>query len=698
MVFRSIPKYSAEKGELKSFVYSLSNKKLLLYRGADTGFFNKWCGVWMHSLKVYEYFAFRLNGEWLSPANIKRFIHAPWFVAHKYELKDEINMDLEATELVFMPDDLPAVVVLLKLENSSTEEKQISFEAEVAVNIRRKSEEFNLRKYESSFEDLRKCVLVKSEDEIFVCFGSDFKEDSLEIRAEMINHYREHYPAGELQRCFLPSIYRIELVLAPGEIYYLPFVFSSGYSKKECLDTFDNGISGWQSLLRSRVENKLKLMEEHYFVCDSKAIEELFTASVLNLDDFICWLDGGVYLRAGYPWFLEAWSRDDLWSCLGMISLGWFDVTAKTMKFFTRFRMHRLPCKVEIDRKRITTSYHGAGVDPLYLIVLDYLRGMSGRKFKELGKPEKEILKHLVLENYLVVHGPKETWMDSIERKGTAVEIQGMWVKAMERRDPELSRKLRKIFKNKFWNRELAYPFDSYSSLPSGRITPNCFVPAMLGLYNKRELEAIVERTEKELECDCGIRTLSFMDKDYDPSGYHTGSAWGLTTAWGAALYLTAGKQDAAISLLEKLARDLHREHVGFVAEAWDSGNKRRIGATAQLWSTSLIPYLIDEYLLGIRWDEENKRLLVAPRMPSGWRKIKRGIKKVRSATLKLEMSRLANGYELVLEFLEMPAFQCRVVMPTGVKNLYINGRKTEGRAATFVPKKKNVVRAVFRS
>ena len=649
----------------------------------------------MQTFKMYEYFAFKINDEWLSPSNVERFVIAPWFAAHKYKLKGNANSFLDVNEILFAPDDLSAIVVLLRLRNNSNAELPVRVEAEVAVNIRRKNEEFNLRKYETAFEDKRKCVIVKSEDDVFVCFGTDFKDGSLDIVSENINFYKEHYPSGELQRCFIPATYMIEFVLAPEETYYLPFVFSAGFSKKECLDSLDVSISNWRGLLRKRVKRKLKLLDDNYFICDSHALTKLFGAAVMNLDDFLCSVNGASYLRAGYPWFLEAWSRDDLWSCLGLISLGLFDQSASIMKFFTRFRMHRIPCTVAVDKKKMVTSYHGAGVDPLYLIVLDYLKSMSGKKWKDLSSVEKEILRHLVLENYLVVHGPRETWMDSIERRGTAVEIQGMWAKAMENRDDELAKKLKKVLKNRFWNRELMYPFDSYSSIPDGSVTPNCFVPAILGLYSKKELEMIIRKARSELECEYGIRTLSCRDKNYDPSGYHTGSSWGLTTLWGAALYIMGDKVNEGIALLEKLAMDLDRLHLGFVAEAWNSETGQCIGATAQLWSTALVPYVIDHHLLGIRWDEENNMLVIAPKMPAGWKKMRRGVKNVRSASFTLEMSRVTNGYELVIDFDRKGDILCTVVLPPGTKKLFVNGKQVAGRAATFKPKKKNVVRGV---
>ncbi len=689
-----IPKYKLSKKELNSHLYSVSNNRLFLYRSTNTGFFNKWCGIWMPPFKMYEYFAFKIQEEWLSPQNVARFIWTPFFAAHHYELRGEYKNALNVSELLFAPQNQSSIVVLLKLTNKTDKELSVKIEAEVAANIRRKHEEFNLRKYESWMDDKRKCIVVKSEDDNFICFGTDFRNEALEVLLNSMNYYKEHYPSGELQRCYIPASCVIEFALAPKETYYLPLVLSAGFSKKDCMDSFDASIARWRELLRDKVLGKLNLLDENYFECDSALISTLFSSAVLNMHDFLYNLDSTKYLIAGYPWFLEAWDRDDLWSCFGLISLGEFKLASEIMKFFTKFRLHRMPCTVMIDKKKVVASYHGAGIDPLYLLVLDHLKDMSGKDYKDLISVEKEILRNLVLENYLVVHGPKETWMDSIERNGTAVEIQGMWVKAMERRDEELAKKLEKAFKNKFWNKELMYPFDSYSNMPDGSVTPNCFVPAMFGLYNEKRLKKIAERAKEELESEYGIRTLSCKDKKYHPASYHRGSTWGLTTLWGAALYLIAGNIEDATKLLEKLAKDLGSLHVGFVAETWDSENGNCVGATAQLWSTSLVPFVIDKYLLGIEWDKANDVLIIAPKIPSGWKRMKRGIKKVRDNSFILEISRVANGYELVLNFVRKSEIKCKILMPKNVKKIFVNGKRFEGREVLFEPQMKNVIRA----
>ncbi|MEA3343587.1 MAG: hypothetical protein U9Q92_05445, partial [archaeon] len=119
--------------ELGAKEYNASGLHSFINRSADGGFKTKWCGVWVPPIKVFEYFAYRINGTWLSSENCSKCVVKPWGVKH-YFSRD----DLDVTEVVFAPDDYPSVISVIYLKNKTAREKKVRIDLEAAVNIRYK--------------------------------------------------------------------------------------------------------------------------------------------------------------------------------------------------------------------------------------------------------------------------------------------------------------------------------------------------------------------------------------------------------------------------------------------------------------------------------------------------------------------------------------------------------------------------------
>ncbi len=691
-----MPHFVIKDERINDVFYSLSGRKLFLYRAANNGFVNKWCGIWKPPFKFYEYFAFRINGEWLSPQNVTSLKYAYYFAAHRYELKSSGNADLNVTEILFIPKDKSALVTLLRLENLSGEEKEVEVMLEAAVNIRRKQEEFNLRQYESTVEQKRKCVLVKSEDDLYACFGTDFAEEALEIDHNIINFYKEHYPSGEFQKCFIPVNYFVRMILAPGEVYYLPFAFSAGFTKKEAIDSFDESIAKWRDLLKEKVKHTLNLLEKNVFLTNDESLNTLFKISILNIDSFIYEQnDENVYLVSGLPWFIEAWGRDNMFSVLSLLTLGMEKEAERVLQFFARHTKNRVPCVVVPEKHKIDVSYHGADVSPLFLLVADEYEKTCGKPLPEVSRVEKKVMAGLELEDDLVFHKGNETWMDTLIRGPTAVEIQGLWMIALKKRDKKLYERVRARFVRPFWNNDFMYPFDSFGRVVDASVTPNCLIPALFGVYERHELKAIIRKMKEVLESDFGIRTLSKVDVKYQPDSYHRGSVWGFTTLLGAAACFRSGDYHHGIILMRKLLHDVNRDHIGFVGETWNAESSQLIGASAQLWSTSLIPFIIDRYLIGL--DVDNNHITFRITFPPGVRFIRRKNARIAGVGVDLVAVKLKNTYWVELSFSSLPPLKCRLVVPENVKIISVNDKVYEGNVALFKPRKKNVIKCFLK-
>ncbi|MCL4375866.1 hypothetical protein M1558_00005, partial [Candidatus Parvarchaeota archaeon] len=58
---------------MEPIVHVMSKNGMFLFRFNNGEFGSKWCGIWKGSQKYFDYFAFKLDDEFLSEANFKKF-------------------------------------------------------------------------------------------------------------------------------------------------------------------------------------------------------------------------------------------------------------------------------------------------------------------------------------------------------------------------------------------------------------------------------------------------------------------------------------------------------------------------------------------------------------------------------------------------------------------------------------------------
>ena len=98
--------------------YFLTNGKLIFHRYCDSGFKTKWTGLWLYDEKFLEYFAFKVNGEWLSPQNVFSFEFDGKVATHYYKLKE-----MKVKEVLWLSGN--SLKIMLELENETEEEKEV---------------------------------------------------------------------------------------------------------------------------------------------------------------------------------------------------------------------------------------------------------------------------------------------------------------------------------------------------------------------------------------------------------------------------------------------------------------------------------------------------------------------------------------------------------------------------------------------
>ncbi len=227
------------------------------------------------------------------------------------------------------------------------------------------------------------------------------------------------------------------------------------------------------------------------------------------------------------------------------------------------------------------------------------------------------------------VPGAQLTWMDAkvgdwvvTPRHGKPVEIQALWVRALEvgealarrfgeadyadRCRDDRSRAIAS-FQKRFWYEEGGYLYDVIDG-PEGHdasFRPNQLYALSLvdGLVPRDRAQQILRLVEKQLLTPVGLRTLSPRDPRYRAryeggvverdGAYHQGTVWPfllgpLVTAWVKTFGRTVATRKKARGFLTGLDAHLQEACLGQISEIFDAEAPHRPrGCFAQAWSVA---------------------------------------------------------------------------------------------------------------
>jgi glycogen debranching enzyme len=219
--------------------------------------------------------------------------------------------------------------------------------------------------------------------------------------------------------------------------------------------------------------------------------------------------------------------------------------------------------------------------------------------------------------------------MDTIRRGPRAVDVQALYFgalnsaarmlallgqKGLSAEAGEKAASLEKKFDSGF------YSSGFYSDVltDSGRVktrTANALVPLLFGLgRHSREILRCIE--SGAFTTPVGVRTRAEGEDGFSPSGYHSGMAWSLTTAWASAAEFAAGRAEQGWGYMKILLDDANRDALGCIGECWDSRQHVQKGCGLQLWGSGFVPRLVDEFMLGLRINAMEKTIEASPALP----------------------------------------------------------------------------------
>jgi predicted glycogen debranching enzyme len=338
---------------------------------------------------------------------------------------------------------------------------------------------------------------------------------------------------------------------------------------------------------------------------------------------------------AGYHWFGD-WGRDTMIALPGLtLATGRADVAKQILLAFARY----------VDRGMLPNNFPDAGGTPEYNTVDATLWYFEAVRQCFAATRDLQTLQKLfpVLEGMVEAHvkgtryqihvdpadgllysgeaGVQLTWMDAkigdwvvTPRTGKAVEINALWINAMEtmtgfarllKRSSEtydaLSRKAKQGFA-KFWNAQRGCCYDVIDAPGLGNdpsLRPNQIFAVALPVspLTSAQQKAVVDTCSERLLTPYGLRSLAQGEPGYQghygggprerDAAYHQGTAWGwLLGPFALAHFRVYRDRAAAMGFFDSIGAAVRAYGVGSLAEIYDGDAPfTPRGCIAQAWS-----------------------------------------------------------------------------------------------------------------
>ena len=368
----------------------------------------------------------------------------------------------------------------------------------------------------------------------------------------------------------------------------------------------------------------------------------------------------GEGICAGLPRFPNYWARDTGWTLRGYLSIGDYAFAKATIDNFLRHQANQkskfalrgeLPMIISGKAFLHGTTYGSA--DSSYLFppaILEYVLRSGDTAFLESRwKAIKDLvdwgfLKDIdgdgLVENDFtgtadVMTIRDSTWMDHIDRRKSANDIQGLFVgslaagarlaelvgdKVNMQKWNDASTRLKERIDASYWDPESHYYYDTIRKDGSKdrSIRPNALVLLLTdSIKDSGKAGAVLSRIEQvDMTTPWGVRTLSATDPNYKPNLYHEGAVWPLVTGWAALAEFKYGRKEQGLRYLESMADRILSEN-GMFAETYRGDRPEPFNSCIlQAWSAGLYAWAFTEMILGMNLDLVRGRIQIEPQFP----------------------------------------------------------------------------------
>lgn len=574
----------------------LSKNGLFIFRFNDGEFGSKWCGIWDEGTKLVDYFAFKLNGEYLSSGNVKGFqMYNSQLGRYTYRIGGK-----DAEEDVFCSDS--HVIVTLKPQFDA------DVEAEIGINIRKRDEDYTPDKV-YGFEMTRGG------------FKAGYRDKTLHVYFNRggfsyAPYYGRHTP-GEYARSKGFSRYFDDL---KEQNKFVPGTIKAKLKAGEELSITFSTQDVEEGMLAASAKNRLTASKGYNelinIICDSYGYGDVFDKGFMKdvIDSLFSYANlQKKRIYAGFPYFNQFWLRDALFVLPSFVSINQYNFFRDTIKNIATMSSDRgIPNVAGSDLYPMDTA-------PILIIDLFdyYLKTGDSRTLSSLDPWLNRFVYAMKsrLEGNFIHDRGRETWMDSIDRE-YSIEIHALWLRALkdlaraerayEKEDtrlPEIIDRLEnglgQFRRGPYLSDQLKKDINSANQL---------FVPLLLDTDMGT---TIMDNLKGSLLTDYGILSVARGDKAFDPKGYHNGAVWPMLTSLAAGVAFKLKDYSFGRKLIETIkTRNFDIQCSSRVNEIFEPDGKPQ-GCVSQAWSIGLIPHIIDEYFIGAKIDETERRLII---------------------------------------------------------------------------------------
>lgn len=517
------------------------------------------------------------------------------------------GISISVSELQFVPEGGMSVCWLFRLTNRKGARAMLTFVANPTLNLMWEFKQigglWRERKELLFYDEGSRSVIARDQKRSnwIAILGSD---TTAITRALGIDALGKVLPQNIIPYCTKPcygnTILTYPLSLGPGESKEILFALTGGTeSLYPLMNQHQFALSSNRVLMQTKNDLYTEFMESTVNIeCPSELIQRAFDWSKVNLQMLKHFQPGfGLGYMAGLPHFMIYFGRDIGWTAIGATAAGDFETVRESLLLLARFQASsdgedelREPFyKGEIAheiRTEGTVYYYSADATPLFVMAAyHYYRWSKDEAFltfiyKNIVDAMEWCINADRDEDGLVEHGPEgflpdTTWMDSLYRGKSAVDVQAIFCYALlcgskvaghlndrERAEDWLRRheRLKRIIFERYWNRETRFLNDTI--LPDGsplvNKTINAVIPVLFRLTPAEVSEAILEELDSpDFMTDWGVRTRAKSDPEYDPRSYQKGGVWPLCTGWVTCADFRWNRYEEGLRNIMRLANSL---------------------------------------------------------------------------------------------------------------------------------------------
>ncbi|MCL5420787.1 MAG: hypothetical protein M1284_03510 [Candidatus Parvarchaeota archaeon] len=578
-----------------SVLHVMSKNGMFLFRFNNGEFGSKWCGIWKGNQKYFDYFAFKLDDEFLSEANFKEFS----FYNSQFSTLLFNTAKGRAIEEVKCYDD--SVLV------SITPSYACEIAVEAGVNIRKRDENYQKGKRYDLMEIKNGIKTEFNGKAAYIYFlRGDFKREeyygihspgSYSVK-KGITHYLD---SGEIQNKYVPG--NVTFKLNQDETYDILFS-----SKEMDFDT-----------VYKLIKNKMKYAEEYNEIIKTEG--KKFNINVMDRNLILDAIDAAYSyanfnekeIYAGFPYFNEFWLRDALLVLPSFLSMNNFSFVRDILvKIAYNIEDKGLPNKINGD-------IYPKDVLGLFLIdAYEYFRYTADSSFLAVIKDKKDAVLEICrrwMDNGFVHDKGRETWMDSLDRE-FSIEIQAIWSKALEA--------IYKMYGDKD-AKEMAYELrnsvngmfnGSYLTDQKGKDinSANQIFALYFDAVDADKKPAVIKNIAENMLTEYGILSVSKNDRTFDFNGYQNGSIWPMLTLLFTAAVFDNDETELGKQLLEILQKKNDSAQCSSRINEIFQPDGMPKGCPSQAWSIGLLPFISERYIAGIEPELQNNRIIIRKR------------------------------------------------------------------------------------